>query len=154
MEEFNFLRIEIAPVDAIHGSLMDASASGIFIAKKKSGVDPEVEDPAIRMRPMRFSMGKHGQKTSFHVMGPIIISHKIDRHSPLYKWVEGQVEQDFDFEVIVTVAGSTGYDGGTVVQRTSYTSSEIRIAREFTFDNVFKERGDYIAINDRRKESS
>ena len=56
--------------------------------------------------------------------------------------------------MIVTVAGSTGYDGGTVVQRTSYTSSEIRIAREFSFDNVFKERGDYIAINDRRKKSS
>ena len=112
-------------------------------------IDQEDEEE-IDMRGISFNIDQ-GRQEKFDVMWPTIICHEIDRDSPLHDFVSGFPGSD-DFELIVYLQGSTIYDGGTVVQRTSYLPSEIVSVGNFSFDHVFQERADYISINEQKKE--
>ena len=148
MKERKFLNIKVAAVDAIHGILLEASASGVFIRDVRG---PEADtDTGENMQLIKFCIDHGRQETKFHVMWPIIISHEIDNKSPLYHFANGEPDSD-NFELVVILKGSTSYDGGLVVQKTSYLPSEIVSVGKFNFENVFKERVDYIAINDQKK---
>ena len=154
-----FLNVKVAPVDAINGILLEASASGVVVTRRRttnvSGNEEEekveVEEEEIDLRVMPFSIYQGRQKTNFHVMWPTIICHEIDRDSPLHDFNSGMPGSD-NFELILLLKGSTIYDGGTVVQRTSYLPSEIVSVGNFSFEHVFQERGDYISINEQKQE--
>ena len=148
----------MAPVDNVNGILLEASATGVVVTRKKvpcgDGEDIDCGDhdeEEIDMKHMSFNIDQGRQKTNFHVMWPTIICHEVDRESPLHDFVSGMPGSD-NFELILILKGSTIYDGGTVVQRTSYLPSEIVSVGNFSFDHVFQERADYISINEQKKE--
>ena len=150
-----FLNVKVAPIDAINGILLEASAFGVVVTRRTiiCGDDcvEEEEDQDIDLRSINFNIDKGRQKTNFHVMWPIIICHEIDRNSPLYDFNSGLQGSD-NFELILLLKGSTIYDGSTVVQRTSYLPSEIVSVGNFSFEHVFQERADYISVNEQKQE--
>ena len=150
-----FLNVKVAPIDAINGILLEASAFGVVVTRRTiiCGDDcvEEEEDQDIDLRSINFNIDKGRQKTNFHVMWPIIICHEIDQNSPLYDFNSGLQGSD-NFELILLLKGSTIYDGSTVVQRTSYLPSEIVSVGNFSFEHVFQERADYISVNEQKQE--
>ena len=143
-----------APIDAINGILLEASAFGVVVTRRTiiCGDDcVEEEDQDIDLRSINFNIDKGRQKTNFHVMWPTIICHQIDQNSPLYDFNSGLQGSD-NFELILLLKGSTIYDGSTVVQRTSYLPSEIVSVGNFSFEHVFQERADYISVNEQKQE--
>lgn len=150
-----FLNVKIAPLDATHGILLEASADGVVVTRRRTMVsgdeDEEEEEEEIDLKVMTFNIDQGQQKTKFHVMWPTIISHEIDRNSPLHDFNSGMPGSD-NFELVLILKGSTIYDGSTVVQRTSYLPSEIVGVGKFSFEHVFQERADYISINEQKQE--
>lgn len=154
-----FLNVKVAPIDAINGILLEASAFGVVVTRRtivcgddddgEDGEEKEEEDVDLRVANFNIDQGR--QKTNFHVMWPTIICHQIDQDSPLYNFNSGLQGSD-NFELILLLKGRTIYDGSTVVQRTSYLPSEIVSVGKFSFEHVFEERADYISINEQKQE--
>jgi len=144
-----FLNIKVASKDAVRGNLLEATAIGVFITRSQDrGV--ELADSGADMKLLHFSHDHGRQKTNFHVLWPTIISHEIDENSPLKDFSDGKQGSD-NFELIIILKGSTSYDGGSIVQLTSYIPSEISLCYDkssFCFGDVFRERVDFLAIKE------
>ncbi|XP_042317274.1 ATP-sensitive inward rectifier potassium channel 11 [Sceloporus undulatus] len=79
---------------------------------------------------------------SIFLVSPLIISHPIDRHSPLYDLAPAQLHHHHDLEVIVILEGVVETTGITTQARTSYLADEILWGQRFV-PIVSEEDGQY-----------
>ena len=81
-----------------------------------------------------------GTNNQIPLLWPTIVSHKIDKASPLYRMSPKQIEAS-KMEIIVTMSGFRSETGGSIDSMTFYTSKEIVWGARFCHESVLDRRG-------------
>ena len=76
-----------------------------------------------------------GTNNQIPLMWPTIVSHRIDKTSPLYRISPDQLKAS-RMEIIVTMRGSRSETGGSIDSKTSYTTKEIVWGARFCHKTV------------------
>ena len=107
--------------------LLECHVSGHFLSKKTT---PEGETVPYHLAQMEFGSELDGSCDSIQPFWPIVVAHRIDISSPLYA-VAPRDLQTLQFEIILTLEGTTPETGNTVQTRTSYLPQEILWGQRF-----------------------
>jgi len=81
-----------------------------------------------------------GTNDHIPLLWPTVVSHKIDKNSPLYMVGQDQLKSS-KVEIIITVRGSRSESGGVIDAMTSYTSKEIIWGATFCSESVLERKG-------------
>ena len=81
-----------------------------------------------------------GSNNQVPLLWPTVVSHKIDKNSPLYMVGQDQLRSS-RMEIIITVRGNRSESGGIIDSMTSYTSKEIIWGARFCSDRVLERKG-------------
>ena len=81
-----------------------------------------------------------GSNDQIPLLWPTVISHKIDKDSPLYEVGQDPLRSS-KIEIIITMRGSRSESGGQIDAMTSYTSKEIIWGARFCSDSVLERKG-------------
>ena len=84
---------------------------------------------------MAFGSNLDGTTDYIQPFWPLVLAHKIDESSPLYN-MSPRDFQSKQFEIIVTLEGTTPETGFTVQVRSSYLPSEILWGQRFEHSTV------------------
>ena len=79
---------------------------------------------------MEFGSELDGSCDYIQPFWPLVVAHKIDKDSPLYQ-ISPKDLQTTQFEIILTLEGTTPETGNTVQTRTSYLPQEILWGQRF-----------------------
>ena len=110
------LYLQVRLGDMRQNHLIGCSISGHFLSKRKSA---EGEVIPYHLSPMEFGCELDGSCTSIQPFWPLVINHRIDSNSPLYTLTPGSLSKG-QFEIILTLEGTTPETGATIQTRTSY----------------------------------
>ncbi|KAH9502905.1 Inward rectifier potassium channel 18 [Bulinus truncatus] len=88
----------------------------------------------------------HNMKDKVFLIWPMVMSHKIDKDSPLYTLTPEDLIYD-KFELIVVLEGTIESTGEMVQARTSFTSKEILWGHRFARVEEYDEKTDKWCIN-------
>ena len=102
--------------DLRQNHLIGCSVSGHFLAKRKS---QEGEVIPYHLSPLSFGCELDGSCNIIQPFWPMVVYHRIDSASPLYTIAAKDLSKA-QFEIIVTVEGTTPETGATIQTRTSY----------------------------------
>ena len=83
-----------------------------------------------------------GTNNQIPLLWPTIVSHKIDKASPLYRMSPKQIDAS-KMEIIVTMSGFRSETGGSIDSMTSFTSKEIVWGARFCHESVLDRRGSF-----------
>lgn len=98
-------------------------------------ISQEGESVPYNMSSMEFGGNIDGSGSSLSPLWPVVVAHKIDRDSPLYSMSPRDVSQG-QFEIIITLEGTTPDTSSTVQVRTSYLPQEILWGHRFEHSTV------------------
>ena len=84
---------------------------------------------------MRFGSDLDGYCDQIQPFWPIVLSHKIDKSSPLWDLGPKDIKSR-QFEIILTLEGCTPETGTTVQARTSYLPTEVLWGQQFEHKTV------------------
>ena len=107
--------------------LLECHVSGHFLSKKSTA---EGEVIPYHLAQMEFGSELDGSCDYIQPFWPLVVAHKIDSSSPLYELAPRDF-QTMQFEVILTLEGTTPETGNTVQTRTSYLPQEILWGQRF-----------------------
>ena len=107
--------------------LLECHVSGHFLSKKAT---KEGEVIPYHLAQMEFGSELDGTCDYIQPFWPLVVSHKIDSSSPLYDLAPRDL-QTLQFEIILTLEGTTPETGNTVQTRTSYLPQEILWGQRF-----------------------
>jgi len=113
--------------DLRQSHLLECHVSGHFLSKKTT---PEGETVPYHLAQMEFGSELDGSCDYIQPFWPIVVAHRIDSSSPLYA-VAPRDLQTMQFEIILTLEGTTPETGNTVQTRTSYLPQEILWGQRF-----------------------
>ena len=102
--------------DLRQNHLIGCSISGHFLAKRKS---QEGEVIPYHLSPLSFGCELDGSCNIIQPFWPMVVYHRIDSSSPLYTIAAKDLSKA-QFEIIVTLEGTTPETGATIQTRTSY----------------------------------
>ena len=102
--------------DLRQNHLIGCSISGHFLAKRKS---QEGEVIPYHLSPLSFGYELDGSCNIIQPFWPMVVYHRIDSSSPLYTIAAKDLSKA-QFEIIVTLEGTTPETGATIQTRTSY----------------------------------
>jgi len=120
-----YLLVRLGDLRQTH--LLECHVSGHFLSKKST---EEGESIPYHLAQMEFGSELDGSCDYIQPFWPLVVAHKIDSSSPLYEYAPRDF-QTKQFEVIVTIEGTTPETGNTVQTRTSYLPQEILWGNRF-----------------------
>jgi len=101
--------------------LLESHVSGHMVKKE---ITAEGEEIPYHLQRMEFGAEIDGTEDFFQMFWPTVLSHKIDADSPLWELSARDISSK-QFEIVLTMEGTTPETGNTVQVRTSYVPSEI-----------------------------
>jgi len=107
--------------------LLESHVSGHLLTKETT---EEGEEVPYHLSAMEFGVEMDGTQDFFQMFWPVVVAHKIDDKSPLYKMSARDIAEH-TFEIILTMEGITPETGNTVQVRTSYLPNEILWGHRF-----------------------
>jgi len=120
-----YLLVRLGDLRQTH--LIECHVSGHFLSKKTTA---EGEVIPYHLAQMEFGSELDGSCDYIQPFWPLVVAHKIDKDSPLYK-ISPRDLQTTMFEIILTLEGTTPETGNTVQTRTSYLPQEILWGQRF-----------------------
>jgi len=129
--------------------LLESHVSGHMVKKE---ITDEGEEIPYHLQRMEFGAEIDGTEDFFQMFWPTVLSHKIDADSPLWEMSAREIGSN-QFEVVLTMEGTTPETGNTVQVRTSYLPSEILWGYRFehkcvSYDKALAKYGvSYSSIN-------
>jgi len=120
-----YLVVRIGDMRPTH--LIECHVSGHIVLKNQT---EEGEAIPYNLSRMSFGAEMDGSEEYFQMLWPLTLSHKIDSESPLYDMAPRDILSK-QFEVIVTVEGTTPETGNSIQARTSYLPNEILWGHRF-----------------------
>jgi len=120
-----YLLVRLGDIRQTH--LLECHVSGHFLSKKATA---EGEVIPYHLAQMEFGSELDGTCEQIQPFWPLVVSHKIDSCSPMYDLAPRDL-QTLQFEVILTIEGTTPETGNTIQTRTSYLPQEILWGQRF-----------------------
>jgi len=114
-----YLVVRVGDIRASH--LIECHVSGHVCMKEETH---EGESVPYSLRKIDFGSELDASSEYFQMLWPVTISHKIDENSPLYEWSPREILTK-QFEIILTIEGTTQETANTIQVRTSYLPNEI-----------------------------
>jgi len=101
--------------------LLESHVSGHMVKKE---ITEEGEEIPYHLQRMEFGAEIDGTEDFFQMFWPTVLAHKIDSDSPLWTMTARDISNK-QFEIVLTMEGTTPETGNTVQVRTSYLPTEI-----------------------------
>jgi len=120
-----YLVVRVGDIRPTH--LIECHVSGHIVIKQQT---EEGEAIPYNLSKLDFGAGMDGSEEYFQMLWPLTLSHKIDSDSPLYDLAPRDILSK-QFEIIVTVEGTTPETGNSIQARTSYLPNEILWGHRF-----------------------
>jgi len=126
-----YLMVRLADLRPSH--LIECHVSGHFLAKKTT---KEGEVVPYHLETMKFGSSMEDEDSDYlQLFFPLVVAHKIDASSPLFELSPKDLQAK-QFEIIVSLEGTTPETGNTIQVRTSYLPSEILWGQRFEHTTV------------------
>jgi len=126
-----YLMVRLADLRPSH--LIECHVSGHFLAKKTT---EEGEVVPYHLETMKFGSSMEDEDSDYlQLFFPLVVAHKIDASSPLFELSPKDLQAK-QFEIIVSLEGTTPETGNTIQVRTSYLPSEILWGQRFEHTTV------------------
>jgi len=125
-----YLLVRVGDLRPTH--LIECHVSAHFLSKEMT---EEGEVIPYHLASMQFGSSLDGESAYIQPFWPLVVSHKIDNQSPLYS-MSPKDFQTRQFEIIVTVEGTSPETGNSVQSRTSYLPSEVLWGHRFEHTGV------------------
>ena len=122
------LYLQIRLGDLRQNHLIGCSIHAHFLSKRKTS---EGEVIPYHLSPIDFGCELDGSCNLIQPFWPLVLPHRIDSQSPLYTLAPRDFNQTAQFEIIVSLEGTTPETGATIQTRTSY-SPNVRIPTIYT----------------------
>ncbi|CAL1542771.1 unnamed protein product [Lymnaea stagnalis] len=140
-KEDNQLNLQIRIGDLRNSHLIDSHVFGVLVRRY---VCEEKYVYPLFQHEIEFEA--HGMGDRLFLIWPMVLSHKINKDSPLYTLTPEDLMYD-KFELMVILEGTIESTGEMVQARTSYTSKEILWGHRFTRVEEYDEKTDKWCIN-------
>jgi len=114
-----YLVIRVGDIRPNH--LIECHVSGHVAMKEETS---EGECLPYGLKRIEFGADLDASQEYFQMLWPVTISHKIDENSPLYEFSPRDILSK-QFEIILTIEGTTQETANTIQVRTSYLPNEI-----------------------------
>ncbi|KAL4223247.1 inward rectifier potassium channel [Mactra antiquata] len=128
-KESGDLVLQVRLGDLRKSHLVDTKVYGIFIKDK---VSAEGIHYPLYQHHMDFKA--NGMDDRVFLIWPLVLTHKIDKDSPLYNMKPEDILHANNFEIVVVLEGTIEATGEICQARTSYTSADILWG--YRFDNI------------------
>jgi len=126
-----YLMVRLADLRPSH--LIECHVSGHFLAKKTT---EEGEVVPYHLETIKFGSSMEDEDSDYlQLFFPLVVAHKIDASSPLFELSPKDLQAK-QFEIIVSLEGTTPETGNTIQVRTSYLPSEILWGQRFEHTTV------------------
>jgi len=126
-----YLLVRLADLRPSH--LIECHVSGHFLAKNTT---EEGEVVPYHLETLKFGSSMQDEESEYlQLFFPLVVAHKIDSASPLYELSPKDLQAK-QFEIIVSLEGTTPETGNTIQVRTSYLPSEILWGQRFEHTTV------------------
>jgi len=126
-----YLLVRLADLRPSH--LIECHVSGHFLAKNTT---EEGEVVPYHLETLKFGSSMQDEESEYlQLFFPLVVAHKIDSSSPLYNLSPKDLQAK-QFEIIVSLEGTTPETGNTIQVRTSYLPSEILWGQRFEHTTV------------------
>merc|ERR1719411_819440 len=101
---------------------------------------PSCEMGWHHLETLKFGSSMQDEESEYlQLFFPLVVAHKIDSASPLYELSPKDLQAK-QFEIIVSLEGTTPETGNTIQVRTSYLPNEILWAQRFQHTTVAYDR--------------
>jgi len=101
--------------------LIESHISGYIVRKQ---LTEEGEEIPYHLNAIEFGTDLDGTQDFFQLFWPIVLSHRIDENSPLWACSPKDLQTE-EFEIVLTMEGTTPETGNNIQVRTSYLPAEI-----------------------------
>jgi len=126
-----YLMVRLTDLRPSH--LIECHVSGHFLAKKTT---KEGEVVPYHLETMKFGSSMEDEDSDYlQLFFPLVVAHKIDASSPLFELSPKDLQAK-QFEIILSLEGTTPETGNTIQVRTSYLPSEILWGQRFQHTTV------------------
>jgi len=130
-----YLILRVGDIRPTH--LIECHVSGHMLRKDTTD---EGEVVPYSLTRLEFGTEMDGSQDYFQMFWPLVISHKIDEESPLYDLAPRDILSR-QFEIIITVEGTTPETGNSIQVRSSYLPNEILWGYRFEHTCVAYDKG-------------
>lgn len=120
-----YLVVRVGDIRPTH--LIECHVSGHLVQKEET---EEGELIPYNLQRIEFGAGVEGSEEYFQMIWPLTLSHRISEDSPLYVMTPRDILSK-QFEIILTVEGTTPETGNSIQVRTSYLPNEILWGHRF-----------------------
>jgi len=117
--------------------LIESHISGYVV---RNQVTEEGEEIPHHLHAIEFGTDLDGTQDFFQLFWPIVLSHRIDENSPLWE-VSPEMLLTENFEIVLTMEGTTPETGNNIQVRTSYVPREILWGYKFEHSCVHFDQG-------------